>query len=117
MPRALKGAARKRAKNRLFKAVKGFRGGRHRLYRTAKEALVRAQAYATRDRRTRKRTFRSLWITRISAGISSTDLTYSKFMHGLKKAGVQLNTKSLAEIARTDEKTFMKLVELAGKNL
>jgi large subunit ribosomal protein L20 len=117
MPRVRKGSARKKAKNRLFKAVKGYRGGRHRLYRTAKEALVRAQASATRDRRTKKRTFRSLWITRISAGLSSTELTYSKFTQGLKKAGVALNTKSLAEIARTDEKTFGKLVKLAAKSL
>jgi len=117
MPRARKGAARKKTKIRLFKAVKGFRGGRRKLYRTAKEALVRAQAYATRDRRTKKRTFRSLWITRISAALSSTELTYSKFAHGLKKAGVQLNTKILAEIACTDEKVFMKLVELAEKSI
>jgi large subunit ribosomal protein L20 len=77
---------------------------------------VRSQAYATRDRRVRKRTFKSLWITRISAGLTNTELTYSKFMHGLAKAGVQLNAKMLAEIARTDEKAFAALVELAAKN-
>ena len=113
MPRIRKGAARRRAKNRLFKAVRGFRGGRSRLYRTAKESLVRAQAYATRDRRVKKRTFKRLWITRISAYLSNTDVTYSRFVQGLKKAGVALNAKMLSEIARIDANSFNKLIELA----
>ena len=117
MPRVRKGSARRRAKNRLFKAVKGFRGGRSRLYRTAKETLVRAQAYATRDRRAKKRTFKRLWITRVSAYLSNTDLTYSKFAHGLNKAGVSLNAKMLSEIARLDGNSFDKLIELAKTNL
>lgn len=114
--RVRKGAARKRAKRRLYKATKGFFQGRKR-YRAAKETLVRAQAYATRDRRTRKRTFRSLWITRISGALSNTDLTYSRFMQGLKKANVTLNTKSLAEIALSDPNSFTKIVELARSSL
>ena len=84
--RTIKGAARNKAKRRLFRKVKGYRGGRNNLLRTAKETLIRAEAYAFRDRRARKRQFRRLWIIRINAAVSERGMRYSEFMHGLSKA-------------------------------
>lgn len=117
MPRARAGAARHRKKVKVFRAVKGYRGGRSKLYRTAKEAIVRAGCYAYRDRRNRKRDFRSLWITRLSAACRAREIQYSRFMHGLKNAGVILNRKMLSELAIHDPAAFDKLVEVAGQNL
>lgn len=111
--RTIKGAARRQAKRRLFKKVKGFVGGRHRLYRTAKESLVRAGVYAFRDRRARKREFRSLWIIRINAAVHEHGLRYSEFVHGLALAGVALDRKMLAELAVRDPEGFAQVVELA----
>ncbi len=91
--RTTKGAARTRAKKRLFKKVKGFVGGRRRLLRTAKETLVRAGVYAFRDRRNRKREFRRLWIIRINAAVRQHGLRYSEFIAGLKKAKIELDRK------------------------
>ncbi len=102
---------RNRAKKRLFQKVKGYVGGRRRLLRTAKEALVRAGVYATRDRRTRKREFRKLWIIRINAAVRERGLRYSEFVHGLEKAGVTLDRKSLAEMAVSDPTGFDAIVE------
>ena len=113
MPRARKGAARRRAKRRILKAVKGYRGGRSRLIRTAKEAILRAGAFAYRDRRTRKRDFRSLWITRIRAAANERDLSYSKLMDGLRKANVALDRKMLAELAVNDPEGFDAVVQVA----
>lgn len=104
--RSMKGAARTQAKKRLFRKVKGYRGGRGGLYRTAKETLVRAGVYAFRDRRVRKRDFRSLWIIRINAAVRERGLRYSEFMHGLNKAGLTLDRKSLSEMAIADPAGF-----------
>ncbi len=104
--RSMKGAARTQAKKRLFRKVKGYRGGRGGLYRTAKETLVRAGVYAFRDRRVRKRDFRSLWIIRINAAVRERGLRYSEFIHGLNKAGLTLDRKSLSEMAIADPAGF-----------
>ena len=105
--RTKKGAARNRAKNRLFKRVKGYRGGRGTLLRTAKETLVRAY----RDRRARKREFRKLWIIRINAAARERGLRYSEFIYGLNKAEIALDRKSLAEMAVNDPSAFDQVVE------
>jgi large subunit ribosomal protein L20 len=104
--RARKGSARRRAKKRLLKEAKGFVGGRRRLYRTAKETLLRAGMFAFRDRRTKKREFRRLWITRISAAAEMRGLRYSRFIQGLKLLGITLDRKSLSELAIHDPETF-----------
>ena len=109
--RTTKGPARNRAKNRLFKRVKGYRGGRGRLLRTAKETLVRAEAYAYRDRRTKKRGFRKLWIIRINAAVRQRGLRYGEFIFGLGKAQIELDRKSLAEMAVHDPAAFDMVVE------
>lgn len=108
--RTTKGAARNKAKKRLFKRVKGYVGGRRKLYRTAKESLVRAGVYAFRDRRARKRDFRSLWIIRINAAVRERGLRYSQFIAGLVKAGLELDRKSLAEMAVNDPAGFDQVV-------
>ena len=112
MPRAKKGAARQRAKKRIFKAAKGYVGGRHRLLRTVKESVIRAGAYAYRDRRVRKREFRKLWIIRINAAVRQRGLRYSEFIHGLKQANVELDRKMLAELAVSDPEAFDQIVDL-----
>ncbi len=111
--RTTKGAARTKAKRRLFKKAKGYVGGRRRLLRTVKETLVRAEAFAFRDRRARKREFRRLWITRISAACRERGISYSVFMNGLKKAQIELDRKMLSEIAIFDPAAFDKIVEEA----
>jgi large subunit ribosomal protein L20 len=109
--RTIKGAARRQAKRRLFKKAKGFVGGRSRLYRTVKETLVRAGAYATRDRRDRKRSFRRLWIVRLNAAAKMHGLRYSEFIHGLELAQIGLDRKMLSEMAATDAAAFAQVVE------
>ena len=104
------GPARRQKKNRLFKKAKGYAGGRNRLYRSMKETLVRAEAFAFRDRRARKRDFRRLWITRINAATHEHGLRYSEFIHGLKKANIELDRKSLAEMAVHDPAGFQAVV-------
>jgi large subunit ribosomal protein L20 len=106
----MKGAARTQAKKRLFRKVKGYVGGRGRLYRTAKETLARSGVYATRDRRARKRDFRSLWIIRINAAARERGLRYSELIHGLLKAGLELDRKTLAEMAVADPASFDAVV-------
>ena len=113
--RTTKGAARTRAKNRLFKKAKGYVGGRRALYRTAKENLVRAGVYAYRDRRNRKRDFRRLWIIRLNAAARAHGLRYSELIAGLKKANVELDRKILADMAVADPQGFETVVELAKK--
>ena len=115
--RTLKGAARNQAKKRLFKRAKGYRGGRGNLIRTVKETLIRAGVYAYRDRKVRKRSFRRLWITRISAACSSRDINYSTFMNGPKKANIELDRKSLSEIAICDPEGFDAIVAAAKEGL
>lgn len=109
--RTIKGAARAQAKKRLFKRAKGYVGGRSKLYRTAKETLIRAGVFAYRDRRVRRRDFRRLWITRISAACQERGLRYSVFMNGLKKSGLELDRKSLSEIAIHDPPAFDAVVQ------
>jgi large subunit ribosomal protein L20 len=108
--RTTKGAARNQAKKRLFKKTKGFRGGRGNMLRTAKETLVRAGAFAFRDRRDRKREFRKLWIIRINAAVRERGLRYSEFIHGLEKAQIGLDRKSLSEMAISDPSGFDAVV-------
>jgi large subunit ribosomal protein L20 len=115
--RTTKGSARNRAKNRLFKKTKGYVGGRGTLLRTAKETLVRAEAYAFRDRRVRKRDFRKLWIIRINAASRERGLRYSELMSGLKKAEVEINRKMLSEMAIHDPAAFDAVVEKAREAL
>lgn len=104
--RSMKGAARTQAKKRLFRKVKGYVGGRGGLYRTAKETLARAGAYAFRDRRARKRDFRRLWIIRLNAAARERGLRYSEFINGLNKAGLELDRKTLSEMAIADPAGF-----------
>ncbi|KPJ59828.1 MAG: 50S ribosomal protein L20 [Latescibacteria bacterium DG_63] len=113
MPRAKTVPAGRKRRKKTMKAVKGFRGGRHRLYRTAKETLMRSLQYAYRDRRRRKRDFRELWIARINAAARVNGISYSKFISGLRKADVEINRKALAHIALHDRDGFAKLAELA----
>jgi len=102
-------------KKKVLKAAKGYYGDRSRRYRLAKETVARALRYATRDRKVRKREFRSLWITRINAACRELGLSYSKFMTGLKKANVVLDRKIMADMAVNDAATFKKLIEIAKK--
>ena len=109
--RATKGAARRQSKKRLFKRAKGYRGGRGKLTRTVKETLLRSGAYAFRDRRVKKREFRRLWITRLNAATRMHDLRYSEFIHGLKKAGIEMDRKTLSEMAIHDPDGFKDVVD------
>jgi large subunit ribosomal protein L20 len=115
--RTTKGAARNQAKKRLFKKTKGYTGGRGTLLRSAKETLVRAGVFAYRDRRVRKREFRQLWIIRINAAARERGLRYSEFIAGLKKAGIELDRKTLAEMAVNDVAAFDAVVEKAREAL
>ncbi len=108
--RAPKGAARNKAKKRLFRAVEGFVGGRRRLLRMAKETLLRAGVFAFRDRRAKKRSFRRLFITRVSAAVEMRGLRYSRFIHGLRLTRIGLDRKSLSEVAIHDPETFDAIV-------
>jgi len=116
MPRARAGAARHRRKVRLFRAAKGYRGARSKLYRTAKEAVMRAGAGAYRDRRLRKRDFRALWITRITAACRLRGLAYSRFVYGLKEANISLNRKMLSEMAIHDPQAFDAITEIVKRH-
>ncbi len=109
--RTTKGAARRKAKRRLFNKAKGFRGGRSKLLRTVKETLIRAGAFAYRDRKVRKRDFRRLWITRLNAACREHGLRYSEFIFGLKKAGIELDRKVLSEMAIHEPAEFASVVE------
>ena len=113
MPRVTRGFKARRRRNRLLKLAKGYIGGRSRLYKTATETVDRALVYAYRDRRTKKRDFRRLWIARINAGARMNDINYSQLMGGLKKAGVELDRKVLANMAILDAGAFSKVVQLA----
>jgi len=104
--RSKSGVPRNRAKKRLFKAVKGYVGGRRRLLKSAKETLLRAGMFAFRDRRAKKRSFRRLWIVRLGAAAEMRGLRYSRFVHGLKLAQIGLDRKSLSEVAIHDPETF-----------
>jgi len=109
--RTRKGATRHQAKKRLFRKAKGYRGGRSKLLKTVKETLIRSEAYAYRDRRVRKREFRKLWIIRINAAVRQRGIRYSEFVYGLKKANIQLDRKTLADMAVSDPEAFDQVVE------
>ena len=113
MARVTRGFKARRRRKKVLKLAKGFRGGRHRLYKTATEAVDRALSYAYRDRRNKKRDFRRLWITRISAAAKQNGTSYSKLMGGLKKADVELDRKVLSNMAILDPNGFSQVVKLA----
>lgn len=115
--RAAKGAARNWKKKRIFKRAKGFVGGRRRLLRSAKETLLRAGVFAFRDRRTKKREFRKLWIIRLSAAAEMRGLRYSRLIHGLRLANVGLDRKSLSELAIFDPEAFDRVIALVREKL
>ena len=117
MPRATYKTARHRKKKRILKQAKGYRGARSKLWRTVKETVMRANAYAYRDRKQRKRNFRRLWIIRINAATRLASITYNQFMNGLKRANININRKMLAELAVNDTTAFNKLVDTAKANL
>ena len=113
MARIKRGVHGLKHRRKVMKLVKGFRAARRRNYRVANEALLKSLAYAFRDRRVRKRDFRSLWISRINAAVRREGISYSVFMHGLKKSGVTLNRKALSELAINDSSAFNSLVKMA----
>jgi large subunit ribosomal protein L20 len=115
--RVKRGFKARRRRNKVLKLAKGYRGGRSKLFRTAADAVDKALMYSYRDRRQRKREFRKLWIARINAAARMNDLSYSKFMHGLKLAGVKLDRKVLAEMAVSDPSGFAKVAEVAAQQL
>jgi large subunit ribosomal protein L20 len=113
MPRIKRGVAARKRRNRVLHEAKGYYGARSRLFKTAREAVERAWRYAYRDRKQRKRVFRSLWITRINAAAREHGLSYSRLIHGLKLAGVEVDRKILAQLAVSDPKAFGELADLA----
>ena len=117
MPRAKGGPKTRQRRKKVLKQAKGYWGGRRRLYRAAAETVTRALAFAYRDRRAKKREFRALWIIRINAGCRALGLSYSAFMNGLKKAGVTLDRKILAELAVNEPETFAALAASAKEAL
>lgn len=117
MVRVTYGAPRRAKKARYFKAARGFRGGRSKLWRTVREAMIRSWAYSFRDRKQRKRQFRRLWIVRINAAARMRGMSYSRFINGLGKAGITLNRKQMSELAIHDAAAFDVLVEEAKSAL
>jgi len=113
MPRVKSNVVRLARKKKIMEAAKGYRGGRSKLWKAAKESVERGWAYAYRDRKQKKRQFRRLWITRINAAAREHDLSYNRLMNGLKKAGVEINRKVLADLAVRDPAAFSRLTELA----
>ncbi len=113
MARVKNGAVTKARHKKVLKAAKGYFGSKHRLYKSAKEQLMHSGQYAFRDRKQKKRDFRKLWITRINAACRQNDISYSRFIEGLNKAGVEVNRKMLSEIAINDPKMFSEFVKVA----
>ena len=113
MPRATNGPASRRRRKKMLEKASGFRGRRSKLFRYAKNAVMKAQYWAYRDRKTRKRNFRALWQQRINAAARANGLTYSRFIEGIKAAGIDLDRKVLADLAVTDENAFKSIVEKA----
>ncbi len=113
MPRVKRGVTARARHKKVLKKAKGYYGARSRVYRVAKQAVIRAGQYAYRDRRQRKRQFRALWIARINAGARECGLSYSRFINGLLKAGIELDRKVLADLAVHDQLAFAALVEKA----
>ncbi len=117
MARVKGGTVSKNRRRKVLKQAKGYFGSKHRLYKTAQEQVFHSGAYAYRDRRQKKRDFRKLWITRINAACRMNDISYSKFMNGLSKAGIEINRKMLSELAIDNPKAFTELVEVSKKAL
>ena len=115
--RVKRGFKARRRRKKVLKLAKGYRGGRSKLFRTAADAVDKALMFAYRDRRVRKRNFRKLWISRINAATRMNNLSYSKFIHGLKLAGVELDRKVLAELAISDPTGFSQIARLASEQL
>jgi large subunit ribosomal protein L20 len=113
MPRAKGGAKTRQRRKKILKQAKGYVGGRRKLYRTAAETVLRAGAFAYRDRKQKKRQSRSLWVVRINAACRQAGISYSRFIAGLRKAGILLDRKILAELAVSDPGGFAKLAETA----
>jgi large subunit ribosomal protein L20 len=117
MPRVKTGTVRRKRHKKILKMAKGFYGGRRKHFRKAKEQVEHSLVYAYRDRRQKKREFRKLWIIRINAACKLNDINYSRFMNGLKLAGIELDRKILADMAMNDATSFASLVESAKKAL
>ncbi|CAM3922212.1 50S ribosomal protein L20 [Lederbergia lenta] len=113
MPRVKGGTVTRRRRNKVLKLAKGYYGSKHRLFKVAKQQVMKSYNYAYRDRRNKKRDFRKLWITRINAAARINGLSYSRLMFGLKEAGIEVNRKMLAELAISDEKAFAELANKA----
>ena len=117
MTRVKGGTVAKNRRRKVLKEAKGYFGSKHRLFKTAQEQVFHSGVYAYRDRKANKRNFRKLWITRINAACRLNDISYSRFMNGLLKAGIEINRKMLAEMAVNDEKSFAELVNISKKAL
>jgi large subunit ribosomal protein L20 len=113
MARVKGGTVSKNRRRKVLKEAKGYFGSKHRLFKTAQEQVMHSGKYAFRDRRQNKRNFRKLWITRINAACRENEISYSKFIAGLNKAGIEMNRKMLAELAVSDEKAFANIVKIA----
>ena len=111
MPRVKRGTRKRKRRTKILRQAKGYWGARSHNYRTAKEAVERALLYAYRDRRTRKRDFRRLWIVRIKAAAEQNEISYSRFIHGLKDLNIQLDRKILADLAVNSPKTFLRIAQ------
>ena len=117
MARIKGGQKTRQRRKKIMKAAKGFWGGKHRLFRSATEAVDRARKYAYRDRRRKKRDIRNLWIVRINAAARLNDISYSKLIFGLKKAGVEVNRKMLSDLAVNDQQAFSRLSTIAKESI
>ena len=116
MPRVKKGVTARKRHKKILKIAKGYRGAKSKLYRPANEQVLKSLFYAYRDRKQKKRDFRKLWIARINAAARANGISYSRFINGLKKAGVQINRKMLSEMAIHDASGFSQLVDIAKAN-
>ena len=114
MPRVTKSNTAKKKHKKILSSTKGHYGARSRLFKTAKQSNIKALQYAFRDRKIKKRTFRSLWITRLNSALQGYDISYSKFINNLKKSNISLNRKILSEIAISDSKAFTRIVKKAS---
>jgi len=117
MPRSTSAVARNKRKKKIFRAAKGYFGGRKNLYKTAKDAVEKGWEHAYRDRKKKKRNFRRLWIARINAAVREHEMSYSRFINGLKEAGVELDRKAMADLAVRSPEAFGALVERAKEGL
>ncbi|MFS0865223.1 50S ribosomal protein L20 [Fredinandcohnia sp. 179-A 10B2 NHS] len=117
MPRVKGGTVTRKRRKKVLKLAKGYYGSKHTLYKVANQQVMKSLMYAYRDRRQKKRDFRKLWITRINAAARINGLSYSRLMHGLKVAGIEVNRKMLADLAVSDEKAFAELATVAKNNL